>query len=83
MEQKIINIKQRIDKHKNQLPEDYILIETTLSILDYILSEGFSKREMKILYDSIKNTLEIIEEKINTIVASSIHSKEIFESDET
>jgi hypothetical protein len=60
-------LEQRIDKHKNQLPEDYILIETTLSILDYILSEGFSKREMKALYDSIKNTLEIIEEKINTI----------------
>jgi hypothetical protein len=36
-------------------------------IVDYILSERFSKREMKALYDSIKNTLEIIEEKINTI----------------
>jgi len=68
LEQKIINIKRRIDKYKNKLPEDYILIETTLSILDYILSEGFSKQEMKTLYDGIKNTLEIIEEKINAKV---------------
>jgi len=67
LEQKIINIKRRIDKYKNKLPEDYILIETTLSILDYILSEGFSKQEMKTIYGGIKNTLEIIEEKINTI----------------
>lgn len=68
MEQKIINIKQRIDKYKNKLPEDYILIETTLSILDYILSEDVSREEMQLLFTSIGSTIEKIEEKISNKV---------------
>lgn len=67
MQQKLIKLKYKIDTYKNDLQEDYILIETTLSVLNYILSKNSSDEEIKSLYKGIKNTLEIIEGKINKI----------------
>ncbi len=67
MEEEIINIKKRIEKYKNDLDSDYILIETTLSILKYLLSENISHEQINSLYNGIKNTLEMLEEKIKQI----------------
>ncbi|MCD4756789.1 MAG: hypothetical protein K8R39_00815 [Arcobacteraceae bacterium] len=67
MQQELINIKHKINRYKNDLEEDYILIETTLSVLEYMLSENISNEERKSLYKSIENTIEMIAGKISKI----------------
>jgi len=61
---------QKIEKYKQELHEDYILIETILSLLNYLLSENISDEEIKKLLKNTNNTMKIIEEKINKIERS-------------
>ncbi len=58
---------QRIKKYKGELQTDYILIETILSVLEYLLSEDLPNEQIKLLFDNISNTIEMLEEKIDKI----------------
>ena len=67
-------------KHKDKLADEYILIETALSVLEYLLSEDITNNERIKLFNNISNTIKIIENKItisnntNIITLSSITS---------
>ena len=65
LKDKIKSSIQRIEKYKKDLQEDYILVETTLNILEYLLSEDITHDQRKSLFDNINNTTKTIEEKIN------------------
>lgn len=67
MKDKIKSTINRIEKYKKDLHEDYILVETTLNILEYLLSEDINNDQRKSLFDNINNTTKIIEEKIDKI----------------
>ena len=58
---------QRIETYKDELQTDNILIETILSVLEYLLSEDLPNEQIKSLFDNISNTIEMIEEKIDKI----------------
>lgn len=61
----------RIEKYKEDIKEDIkedpILIETTLSILKYLLTEDISDEQKRSMLNNIDNTTKIIEEKIDKI----------------
>ena len=52
-------------KHKDKLADEYILIETALSVLEYLLSEDITNNERIKLFNNISNTIKIIEDKID------------------
>lgn len=52
-------------KHKDKLADEYILIETALSVLEYLLSEDITNNERIKLFNNIKKTVKIIEDKID------------------
>ena len=58
---------QRIEKYKDELQTDNILIETILSVLEYLVSEDLPNEQIKSLFDNISSTIEMLEEKIDKI----------------
>ena len=58
---------QRIKKYKDELQTDNILIETILSVLEYLVSEDLPNEQIKSLFDNISSTIEMLEEKIDKI----------------
>jgi hypothetical protein len=67
MEDKIKLTIKRIETYKNDIQEDPILVETTLSVLKYLLTEDISDEQKKSMLSNIGNTTKIIEEKIDKI----------------
>jgi hypothetical protein len=67
MEDKIKSTIKRIETYKNDIQEDPILVETTLSVLKYLLTEDISDEQKKSMLSNIGNTTKIIEEKIDKI----------------
>ena len=67
MKNKIKSTINRIETYKNDIQEDPILIETTLGVLKYLLTEDITKEQRKSLFDNINNTTKTIEEKIDKI----------------
>jgi len=51
--------------NKDKLNDDYILVETALDVLEYLLSEDITNNERIKLFNNIKETLKVIEEKID------------------
>ncbi len=67
MKDKIKSTIKRIETYKKDLQEDHILIETTLSVLKYLLTEDIPDEQKKSMLNGIGNTTKIIEEKIDKI----------------
>lgn len=57
----------RIETYKNNLQEDLILVETTLNVIKYLLSESIPSEQKEQILKNIGNTIKIIEEKIDKI----------------
>jgi len=51
--------------NKDKLNDDYILVETALGVLEYLLSEDITNNERIKLFNNIKETLKVIEKKID------------------
>ena len=58
---------QRIEKYKDELQTDNILIETILSVLEYLLSEDLPNEQIKSLYGNISSSIKMLEEKIDKL----------------
>ncbi|RXK13082.1 hypothetical protein CP965_04575 [Halarcobacter mediterraneus] len=57
----------RIENYKNNLQEDLILVETTLNVIKYLLSESIPTEQKEQILKNIGNTIKIIEKKIDKI----------------
>ncbi len=71
MKDKIKTSIDRIENYKNNLQEDLILVETTLNVIKYLLSESIPSEQKEQILKNIENTIKIIEEKIDKIEKSA------------
>lgn len=67
MKNKIKTLIKKIETYKKDLHEDAIFIETTLSVLKYLLTEDISTEQRKLMFDNIINSTKNIKEKIDKI----------------
>ncbi|PPK60903.1 hypothetical protein B0F89_11573 [Malaciobacter marinus] len=65
MENKIKSSINRIERYRKNLQEDLILVETTLNVIKYLLSESIPNEQKKLILKNIDSTIKIIEDKID------------------
>ncbi|RYA23665.1 hypothetical protein [Malaciobacter halophilus] len=65
MENKIKSSINRIERYRKNLQEDLILVETTLNVIKYLLSESIPNEQKELILKNIDSTIKIIEDKID------------------
>lgn len=74
MENKIRVSINKIERYRKNLQEDLILVETTLNVIKYLLSESIPNEQKELILKNIDSTIKIIEDKIDK-VEKSLNSK--------
>ncbi|PHO09464.1 hypothetical protein CPG37_09305 [Malaciobacter canalis] len=64
MENKIKSSINKIERFRKNLQEDLILVETTLNVIKYLLSESIPNEQKELILKNIDSTIKIIEDKI-------------------
>ncbi len=65
MENKIKLSINKIERYRKNLQEDLILVETTLNVIKYLLSDSIPNEQKELILENIDNTMKIIEDKID------------------
>jgi len=65
MENKIKSSINKIERYRKNLQEDLILVETTLNVIKYLLSESIPNEQKELILKNIDSTIKIIEDKID------------------
>ncbi|WP_419782924.1 hypothetical protein [Malaciobacter marinus] len=65
MENKIKSSINKIERFRKNLQEDLILVETTLNVIKYLLSESIPNEQKELILKNIDSTIKIIEDKID------------------
>ena len=65
MENKIKSSINKIERFRKNLQEDLILVERTLNVIKYLLSESIPNEQKELILKNIDSTIKIIEDKID------------------